>query len=164
MSKKEDFNQYLKSISRFVKLVATLLIVLLISLPLYLLYPGLFQLSSTEELTKIETVNDTPLVAEVDEDLIENGIHVSSGLIAADGYKEVLTNCTGCHSTKIILQNRMDAEGWNTTIKWMQDTQNLWDLGDNQKIIVDYLVTNYPPEKKGRRQNLTNIEWYELED
>ena len=45
----------------------------------------------------------------------------------------------------------------------MQETQNLWDLGGNQEIIVKYLTTNYP-YKKGRRAILSNIEWYELED
>ena len=58
----------------------------------------------------------------------------------------------------------MSKERWNATIRWMQETQNLWDLGDNQEIIVNYLVTNYPVEDKGRRASLTNIEWYELED
>ena len=46
----------------------------------------------------------------------------------------------------------------------MQETQNLWDLGKNEDIIVKYLATYYAPEKKGRRQNLTNIEWYVLEE
>ena len=56
----------------------------------------------------------------------------------------------------------MSEERWNATIRWMQETQNLWDLGPNQEIIVNYLVTNYPVEDKGRRENLTNIEWYDL--
>ena len=59
----------------------------------------------------------------------------------------------------------MTAERWDETIKWMQETQNLWDLGENQEVIVNYLVTNYPPKKSsGRRANLTNIEWYESTD
>jgi hypothetical protein len=74
----------------------------------------------------------------------------------------VVNNCTNCHSSKLVIQNRMNAERWNTTIKWMQETQNLWDLGDNHTIIVNYLTTNYPPQNKGRRQNLSQIEWYEL--
>lgn len=99
-----------------------------------------------------------------DEDKIENGIHVRTGLIDADGLMTVVNNCTNCHSAKLVTQNRMNEERWNATIKWMQETQNLWDLGDNQKIIVNYLVTNYPAKAKGRRMNLTNINWYELEN
>ena len=46
----------------------------------------------------------------------------------------------------------------------MQKTQNLWDLGDNKEIIINYLVTNYPISSKGRRQNLSVTEWYELDE
>ena len=98
----------------------------------------------------------------LDEDRIENGIHVRTGLIDAEGLQVVINNCTNCHSAKLVTQNRMNAERWNATIRWMQKTQNLWDLGENQKVIVDYLVANYPVEEKGRRRQLSNIEWYEL--
>ena len=97
-------------------------------------------------------------------DKIENGIHVRTGLKEADGLMAVVNNCTNCHSAKLVTQNRMNEERWIATIRWMQETQNLWDLGNNEKIIVNYLVTNYPPKKKGRREILTNIQWYDLED
>lgn len=58
----------------------------------------------------------------------------------------------------------MSKEGWITSIKWMQETQNLWDLGENEEIIVNYLAVQYTPIKKGRREGLTNIEWYALEN
>ena len=102
--------------------------------------------------------------AEADWDLVENGIHVRTGLVEAQGLMETVNNCTNCHSAKLITQNRMSSERWAATIDWMQETQNLWDLGKNEEIIINYLVTNYPPAKKGRRQALINIEWYELED
>lgn len=97
-------------------------------------------------------------------DLIENGIHVRTGLVEGVGLREVVINCTTCHSSKLIMQNRMGEEQWNATIRWMQQTQGLWPLGENQKIIVAYLVKNYPPLEKGRRPALTNIEWYELRE
>lgn len=93
---------------------------------------------------------------------VENGIHVQTGFIDGDGLCIVIANCTGCHSAQLVIQNRMNKERWNSTIRWMQETQNLWDLGENQEVIVNYLVTNYPPIEKGRRANLENIEWYEL--
>lgn len=101
---------------------------------------------------------------EVDRDLIVDGIHVRTGLIEAEGLMTVVNNCTNCHSAKLVTQNRMNAQRWDATILWMQETQNLWDLGDQQEIIVNYLVTNYPPKAKGRRMVLTDIDWYELED
>ncbi len=94
---------------------------------------------------------------------IENGIHIRTGLVEAEGLMTVVNNCTYCHSAKIIIQNRMNTERWNATIKWMQETQNLGDLGANQEVIVKYLVTNYPPKMIGRRAILTDIDWYELE-
>ena len=103
-------------------------------------------------------------IAVVDEDKIENDIHLHTGLKDAKGLMTVVNNCTNCHSAKLVIQNRMNKERWDATIRWMQETQNLWDLGDNQKVIVDYLVVNYPVMEKSRRENLTNISWYEIND
>ncbi len=96
-------------------------------------------------------------------DKIENGIHMRTGFIDAPGLMETVNNCTNCHSSKLVIQNRMNKERWIATIKWMQETQNLWDLGKNEEIIVDYLVTNYPPKEMGRRENLNDIQWYVLD-
>jgi len=53
---------------------------------------------------------------------------------------------------------------WKATIRWMQEKQGLWPLGANEEIIINYLTTNYPVLEKGRRQALTNIVWYKLEE
>ena len=113
---------------------------------------------------KSKSNNEITILVEEDEDRIENGIHVRTGFVEAEGLMTVVNNCTNCHSAKLVIQNRMNLERWNATIKWMQDTQNLWDLGGNQKIIVNYLVANYPPKEVGRRETLKDIEWYELEN
>lgn len=101
---------------------------------------------------------------EADFDKIEDGIHIRTGFVEGEGLMTVVNNCTNCHSAKLVTQNRMTADGWRATIKWMQETQNLWDLGQNEEIIVAYLAEFYAPEEKGRRQNLTDIEWYVLEN
>ncbi|WP_035917604.1 hypothetical protein [Flavimarina sp. Hel_I_48] len=117
-----------------------------------------FKITTTQDSTSVKKDNASP-----DEyNKIVDGIHLRTGLVEADGLMTVVNNCTNCHSSKLIVQNRMDEERWKATIKWMQETQNLWDLGENEQIIIDYLVTNYPPEEKGRRPNLENIEWYQL--
>jgi hypothetical protein len=97
-----------------------------------------------------------------DTDLIENGIHVNSGLIVDDGYELVLQHCGGCHSHKLVTQNSANADGWTETIRWMQKTQNLWKLGANEAPIVAYLAKNYGVKKKSRRAALKDIDWYEL--
>ncbi len=115
--------------------------------------------SQTPNVTNAEAAQSTE-----DWNRIEDGIHVRTGLKEDEGLMTVVTHCTACHSAQLVIQNRMNEERWNATIRWMQETQNLWDLGENQKVIVDYLVRNYPPTEKGRRENLKNIEWYELEE
>lgn len=89
---------------------------------------------------------------------------VKAGLVEGEGMMLVKTNCTGCHSELMITQNRATREGWLSMIRWMQANQNLWDLGENEAAILDYLEANYSPEKKGRRSNLAEIEWYELNE
>lgn len=98
-----------------------------------------------------------------DNDKIEHGIHLASGLIAAKGFEIVKANCTACHSAKLITQNRATKEGWEAMIEWMQATQGLWDLGKNEPIILDYLATNYAPEEVGRRANLEEVAYYMLD-
>lgn len=100
---------------------------------------------------------------EADFNKIENGIHLRTGFVEDEGLMLVVQHCTSCHSAKLVTQNRMGKEQWKATIRWMQETQNLWDLGKNEEAIVNYLAKNYAPVKEGRRKNLENIDWYELE-
>jgi hypothetical protein len=74
-----------------------------------------------------------------------------TGLVLAPGFEVVSTQCTVCHSAKLISQNRADREGWLAMIRWMQETQGLWPLGDNESRIVEYLAANYGPVGAGRR-------------
>jgi len=93
---------------------------------------------------------------------IENGIHLATGLIATEGYELVALNCGSCHSMKLVTQNRNTKKGWLQTIRWMQQSQKLWDLGDNEEKILKYLSENYGPTETGRRKPLLVTEWYEL--
>ncbi|MCB9235837.1 MAG: monoheme cytochrome C [Bacteroidia bacterium] len=112
------------------------------------------------------TPGDPPLAAQEkadsDEPVIVDGMDITNGLIVADGYEVVKANCTGCHSGKLISQNRMTRERWLSSIRWMQETQKLWDLGGNEGPILDYLELNYAPEQFGRRMPLEVAEWYEI--
>ena len=151
------FRAQVRKVYRLLMLLFVLFVITGGGLMYYMANPDVF-----DSMSKSETVTLEPV--EVDDDRIENGIHVRTGLVDAEGLMTVVNNCTNCHSSKLVTQNRMNAERWNATIKWMQETQNLWDLGRNQEVIVNYLVTNYPPIAKGRRMILTDIDWYEFED
>ncbi|WP_010518979.1 hypothetical protein [Croceivirga radicis] len=158
----EQPNKFKESAALIRKLSVTLFVFFfaIAGILVYLMVdPSLSSYSSQPEAT-LTTIEETSV--EDDFNAIEDGIHLRTGFIADDGLMTVVNNCTNCHSAKLVTQNRMTKEGWSATIKWMQETQNLWDLGDNEVIILDYLAKNYAPEKKGRRENLTNIEWYTL--
>ncbi|MFL1010904.1 monoheme cytochrome C [Flavisericum labens] len=157
MSKEEVFIAKVRKVYRLLMILFFLFVITGGGLVYHMVNPGFLNFN-----TETETLISKPI--EIDEDRIENGIHVRTGLMDAEGLMTVVNNCTNCHSAKLVTQNRMNAERWNTTIKWMQETQNLWDLGKNQETIVNYLVTNYPPQKKGRRQVIKHVDWYELMD
>ncbi|MEL6926059.1 MAG: hypothetical protein AAFO94_18605, partial [Bacteroidota bacterium] len=88
------------------------------------------------------------------EQIRKDSIDPHSGLIVATGFPQVRALCTSCHSAKLITQNRASREGWEQMIRWMQEKQNLMDLGTNEPIILDYLAANYAPQEAGRRANL----------
>ncbi len=94
---------------------------------------------------------------------LEGTLDPETGLIVAKNLELVKANCTKCHSGKLIAQNRASKEGWASMIDWMQETQGLWDLGENEGPILEYLESCYGPEQVGRRKNLEIEEWYELE-
>ncbi|MFT4737480.1 MAG: hypothetical protein ACI8QD_000486 [Cyclobacteriaceae bacterium] len=156
MSKKQNFTRQLKRATLIIQVAIGLTLASVILLVYFYIDPTLSAFMPEKE--------PAPIAVSEDRNKIEDGIHVRTGLIEADGLMAVVNNCTNCHSSKLVIQNRMNAERWNATIKWMQETQNLWDLGDNQEIIVNYLVSNYPPKSIGRRQNLAEVDWYVLED
>lgn len=78
----------------------------------------------------------------------------ASGLAVGEGLEIVRAHCSGCHSVKLVTQNRMSRDNWLQTIRWMQKTQGLWPLGEHEKTILDYLEKYYSPLQTGRRANL----------
>lgn len=102
---------------------------------------------------------------EDDWDKVVDGIHVRSGLAFDENFQVVRGVCTACHSAKLVTQNRATREGWKEMIIWMQATQGLQDLGENEKPILDYLAKHYAPEEMGRRANIDmdKVEWYILD-
>ena len=129
----------------------------------FILLASAFYFSYYERIVSNNEVNK-PIEASSATNEIIDGIHVRTGLKDGKGLMTVIANCTACHSAQLIIQNKMNKEKWNATIRWMQETQNLWPLGDNQEVIVNYLVNNYPVIDTGRRKKLDNIQWYNLKE
>ena len=78
-----------------------------------------------------------------------------ANLIEAPGVNLVRAHCSSCHSERLVTQNRGTRDDWLRTIRWMQETQNLWAIPpDAEKAILDYLATHYPPGRAARRPPL----------
>ena len=77
-----------------------------------------------------------------------------TGLALGSGFEVVRLHCTVCHSARLVTQNRANRAGWRAMIRWMQDTQGLWPLGDQEDIVLDYLVAHYGARPAGRRRPL----------
>ena len=75
-----------------------------------------------------------------------------SGLKMTGDWELVRNNCSACHSTRLITQQSGSAEQWLGLIRWMQETQNLWQFeAETEQRIVAYLAENYPPRARQRR-------------
>tara|TARA_R110002049_G_scaffold87533_1_gene221868 strand:+ start:15848 stop:16300 length:453 start_codon:yes stop_codon:yes gene_type:complete len=150
MMTNQDFKKNTKKKNRVLWLLFVFLIIGIVGLTAFILNSN-----KIKEPTKEKTVDILEF---------ENGIHVATGFKQGEGLNEVIVSCTPCHSAKLVTQNRATKEGWVGIIRWMQATQNLWDLGDNETIIADYLAKHYAPEEMGRRKPLNDIEWYSLDN
>ena len=79
-------------------------------------------------------------------------IDTVTGLIKGPGWQQVRAHCGGCHSHALVTSQRADRNTWLQMIRWMQDTQNLWQFQpETEAQILDYLVENYPPRASRRR-------------
>lgn len=88
----------------------------------------------------------------------------ATGLIIDKDLYMVKAQCTSCHSPMLISQNRFTRDGWKQKIRWMQANHNLWELGDAEPIVLNYLEKYYAPTQTySRRAPLKNIEWYPLD-
>lgn len=94
-----------------------------------------------------ETPAAEPVVAAA-----EPALDPATGLVMAQDWEIVRAHCTGCHSAKLVTQQRGTAQQWLTMIRWMQEKQNLWQFDDDtESRIIAYLASNYPPDAARRR-------------
>ncbi|MGI9199699.1 MAG: hypothetical protein ACR2QL_01470 [Woeseiaceae bacterium] len=76
----------------------------------------------------------------------------TTGLIVAPGWEQVRAHCGGCHSHALVTQQRADRQTWLDMIRWMQESQNLWQFQPEiEDQILTYLAENYPPQPNRRR-------------
>ena len=75
-----------------------------------------------------------------------------TGFKMSGDWELVRAHCTGCHSSKLVTQQRGTAQQWLAMIRWMQKKQNLWQFDpDTETRIIAYLADNYAPDEARRR-------------
>jgi nitrate reductase cytochrome c-type subunit len=90
-------------------------------------------------------------------------IDEETGLLLDKHVMLVKGNCLSCHSASIIRNTRATREDWLSLIQWMQKTQGLWDLGENEAPILDYLSKHYGVSSQPTGPFVQVEEWYELD-
>ena len=91
----------------------------------------------------------------------QDRIDAATGLVIAEGWEQVRTHCGSCHSFSLVTQNRGDAAHWLHLIRWMQAQENLWALGADEAVIVDYLAGNYAAGTQVPRRQPLDTQWLE---
>lgn len=60
------------------------------------------------------------------------------------GRQETYEQCISCHSLKIVAQQGMNAEDWESTLAWMIEEQGMEPLEpDTQQLIISYLAKHF---------------------
>lgn len=60
------------------------------------------------------------------------------------GLQDVLANCIACHSSRLIIAQKLSRQSWLKTIRWMQEKQNLWPIEpEAENRILSYLETYF---------------------
>ena len=70
-------------------------------------------------------------------------VDVTTGLVNAPGFEFVKSQCTICHSGSLIVSQRLGEKDWIRMIRWMQEEQGLWSLGELEEPILRYLTKHY---------------------
>ena len=79
----------------------------------------------------------------------------TTGFIIAPGWETTRNNCIACHSASLVTQNSGSRAHWLSMIRWMQETQGLWQFDDTtENTILEYLSSAYGPKADARRPGL----------
>lgn len=64
------------------------------------------------------------------------------------GAEETYYQCTACHSTAIIRQQRLTDARWDYLWDWMIDEQGMYDPDEEtKKMVMEYLKTHFSSER-----------------
>lgn len=96
-------------------------------------------------------VNGVPELAPIESGTVDP----DSGLVIDEHWELVKAHCSACHSTLLVTQNRGTRQNWLDMIRWMQETQGLWQFdAATEMAILDYLEKHFAPSAMHRRTPL----------
>lgn len=88
------------------------------------------------------------------EETVEIDPNTGLRMDADENWKLIKSNCSACHSERLLTQQQLDRANWAKAIKRMQTQENLWDLGEYETKILDYLSSFYGASSKPKRQRV----------
>lgn len=83
----------------------------------------------------------------------EYKINPDTGLIVDKNSELVEANCLACHNSALITNMHANKEAWLATIRWMQESEGLWEIpADDEEKILNYLTKHYGEKYNTRRR------------
>jgi cytochrome c553 len=73
------------------------------------------------------------------------------GLPPGAGRDEVFGLCGACHSMKLVTQQGLSRDRWDTVLDYMVEEQEMPEVDEEmRKLLLDYLAEFYGPDRKAR--------------
>ncbi len=80
-------------------------------------------------------------------------INPDTGLIIDPDSPLVEANCLACHGSNLITNMRAGKDAWLAAIRWMQDSEGLWEIpAEDEEKILNYLTKYYGEKYDTRRR------------
>ncbi|ECL3339826.1 monoheme cytochrome C [Campylobacter jejuni] len=80
-------------------------------------------------------------------------INPDTGLIINPDSPLVEANCLACHGSNLITNMHASRKAWLAAIRWMQDSEGLWEIEpEDEEKILNYLEKYYGEKYDTRRR------------
>lgn len=80
-------------------------------------------------------------------------INPDTGLIIDENSPLVEAHCLACHGSNLITNMRASKNAWLAAIRWMQESEGLWEIpAEDEEKILNYLTKYYGEKYETRRR------------
>ncbi|MBF7046515.1 cytochrome C [Campylobacter volucris] len=89
---------------------------------------------------------------------VQYKVNPDTGLIIDPDSPLVEANCLACHGSGLITNMRASKQAWLAAIRWMQESEGLWEIpADDEEKILNYLTKYYGEKYDTRRRIPLNV-------